>query len=407
MAEGKAMTDLQPLDPAAFRRPRGQQPTSYLYLANCGRRCGDTPESVLEALHKLAVDAQVLGMHVGDEGVSYVSFDNHSSAEKIRSAICSQQPSPNGEAVPRRWIVRFAELAETVRGPRVPSSVASTANVEVPGFVLQTDFIAASEALDLIEAIDARPWDTSIKRRVQHYGHAFDYARLNLAESPCTEILPDFCAKVVQRLVSEGWMPDGIDQLTINEYSPGVGIASHVDAHSAFEDGVAIISLGSGVVMEFRRPNLEAGGGKISVGKHHRLALPPERLEENVLQKNVWLPANSLLIMRGEARYAWQHGIAWRKTDCIDDGQAISRGRRISLTLRKARGHPCDCAWPMMCDAQNPDAHSLPCRVGLKPMQENRDCSQSQVSACQPHEREKGEEQVTSQETVVQSIVEH
>ena len=32
---------------------------------------------------------------------------------------------------------------------------------------------------------------------------------------------------------------DGRVQVTVNEYTPGVGIASHVDTHSAFEDGHA------------------------------------------------------------------------------------------------------------------------------------------------------------------------
>merc|ERR1712181_35905 len=131
------------------------------------------------------------------------------------------------------------------------------------------------------------------------------------------------------------------------------------------------------------------GGGKISVGKHHRLAPPPPVSEdENVVQKNVWLSPNSLAILRGEARYAWQHGISWRKTDCIKDGEAVPRGRRISLTLRKARHRPCDCAWPMMCDAQNPEAHVLPSRVGTTPEQAN---SSTQSEGASPTLREVAE----------------
>lgn len=30
-------------------------------------------------------------------------------------------------------------------------------------------------------------------------------------------------------------------------YQPGIGIAFHVDAHSAFEEGIAAITLGSGI----------------------------------------------------------------------------------------------------------------------------------------------------------------
>ena len=40
------------------------------------------------------------------------------------------------------------------------------------------------------------------------------------------------------------------DQLTANVYEPGEGICAHVDLHK-FEDGIAIVSLGSAAVMDF------------------------------------------------------------------------------------------------------------------------------------------------------------
>merc|ERR1711998_515382 len=102
-------------------------------------------------------------------------------ADIAREAICraagARRPSELS-----RWKVKFAELAETARGPRVPTSVASTSNVEVPGMEIVHDFISDAEAQQLVAAIDEHAWDTSIKRRVQHYGHAFDYARLRIAE---------------------------------------------------------------------------------------------------------------------------------------------------------------------------------------------------------------------------------
>ena len=40
---------------------------------------------------------------------------------------------------------------------------------------------------------------------------------------------------------------DGLaDNLTVNEYLPGAGIAIHVDTHSAFEDGICALTLGDG-----------------------------------------------------------------------------------------------------------------------------------------------------------------
>merc|ERR1712176_51331 len=103
----------------------------------------------------------------------------------------------------------------------------------------------------------------------------------------------------------------------------------------SFEDGIVAITPGAGIVMEFRKP-IPNKSGKVSMGKHHRLAPPPPEEFEHI-QKNVWLPTNSMLVIRGEARYAWTHGIAWRKTDCLAAGEIISRGRRVSMTFRQAR----------------------------------------------------------------------
>lgn len=69
-----------------------------------------------------------------------------------------------------------------------------------------------------------------------------------------------------------------IDQLTVNEYQPGVGLSPHVDAHSAFTGAITSLTLGSACVMEFWR-----GDAKVPVH----------------------LPQRSLLVMAGESRYAW------------------------------------------------------------------------------------------------------
>ncbi|KAF4728167.1 Alkylated DNA repair protein alkB 8, partial [Perkinsus olseni] len=69
------------------------------------------------------------------------------------------------------------------------------------------------------------------------------------------------------------------DQLTINEYTPGDGIAFHVDTHSAFEGPIVILSIAGGIVLEFRK----------SEGDKEERALP------------LWLPRRSLAVMGGES----------------------------------------------------------------------------------------------------------
>jgi hypothetical protein len=53
-----------------------------------------------------------------------------------------------------------------------------------------------------------------------------------------------------------------------------------------------------------------------------------------VAHVSIPLPPRTLLIMTGESRYKWIHGISYRKTDEIH-GKVYERSRRVSLTIRK------------------------------------------------------------------------
>lgn len=75
----------------------------------------------------------------------------------------------------------------------------------------------------------------------------------------------------------------------------------------------------------------------------------------NMQQRSLFLPPRSLLILSGEARYAWQHYIPHRKSDeVVGMDTAVQRAeRRVSLTFRKVNtGGPCQCPWPEHCDSQ-------------------------------------------------------
>jgi len=115
-----------------------------------------------------------------------------------------------------------------------------------------------------------------------------------------------------------------LNQVTLNEYQPGQGIGSHIDTPSSFGDGLISLSLSSDVVMEFTLPPSDntsfTNGSTTSSSK---------------LKKLVHVPARSLLIMTGPARYQWRHGIVSRKTDTVN-GQVVTRGKRLSLTFRTA-----------------------------------------------------------------------
>eukprot|EP01102_Stenamoeba_stenopodia_P014746 TRINITY_DN4938_c0_g2_i1.p1 TRINITY_DN4938_c0_g2~~TRINITY_DN4938_c0_g2_i1.p1 ORF type:complete len:190 (+),score=31.04 TRINITY_DN4938_c0_g2_i1:625-1194(+) len=129
------------------------------------------------------------------------------------------------------------------------------------------------------------------------------------------------------------------NQITVNEYLPGQGIASHVDTHSAFEDAILSLSLCGSLVMDFAK--IEPRRQDDSCSK-----------KSDTLAKQLVLSRRSLLVMKGESRYQWTHGIAYRKTDKVN-GVIVPRTRRVSLTIRRIRTSPCDCKYKHCCDSQS------------------------------------------------------
>lgn len=93
------------------------------------------------------------------------------------------------------------------------------------------------------------------------------------------------------------------------------GIPPHCDTHSAFQDGIVVLSMGSDIVMEWC---------------HHDTG--------EKLQRSVLIPRRSVTVMSGDSRYGWSHGITSRKTDIVrcTNGNltTMKRGLRISFTFR-------------------------------------------------------------------------
>ena len=61
----------------------------------------------------------------------------------------------------------------------------------------------------------------------------------------------------------------------------------------------------------------------------------------NTPQSKLLLEPNSLLVLKGESRYEWTHGISERKHDILTDSngqiEVRARQKRISLTFRKVK----------------------------------------------------------------------
>jgi alkylated DNA repair dioxygenase AlkB len=174
----------------------------------------------------------------------------------------------------------------------------------IPGLTYSPRFISPEEERELVEAIDREPWDESWDRRRQPYGAP--YGREGRAAPP----IPSWGKALASKIFDSGNSPYQFDQMLVNEYLPGQGIAMHCD-YEPFDDTVVSISLLSPCVMEFRR---------LTDSCHERLLLEPR----------------SLLVLANEARYQWQHGIASRKNDRWQ-GEVIPRRRRLSVTFRRLK----------------------------------------------------------------------
>ena len=158
--------------------------------------------------------------------------------------------------------------------------------------------------------IDEHQWLNDLKRRVQHYGFKYDYRARKVDMDMRIGELPAWLERLSHKLHKDEYMPEVADQVIVNEYLPGQGISSHIDCEPCFKDTIVSLSLGSGCVMNF-------------TNKFDKTKKIP-----------VWLEPRSLVVLSGEARSEWLHGIPARKSD-VWEGQKHDRQRRVSLTFRK------------------------------------------------------------------------
>lgn len=243
----------------------------------------------------------------------------------------------------------LAELLGTGSNKRKRSctnTAVCTEHESVKGLYIVHDFIDRATERALLQYFDSQIWDNTLQRRVQHYGYVYKYKERKIDASMKAAPLPP-CAVAVGQRISALCCSDGtfvfprlpntasscstagasavssvsdvanadhsddgraepscqFDQLIVNEYRPGQGIAPHIDCKPCFTDGIASLSLNSGTVMHFRRAYCD-----------------------NV---DILLPRRSLIILTGEARYNWTHSIVPRLAD-----NGVARQRRVSLTFR-------------------------------------------------------------------------
>ncbi len=191
----------------------------------------------------------------------------------------------------------------------VPNYQISQHNNMLKDLTYLPDYLTNTAHDALWEVIHAQAWLGDLKRKVQHYGYKYDYKARRIDLAMKIGNLPTWADELAERLWQERIFAEKPDQLIINAYEAGQGIAAHVDCEPCFTDTVVSISLGSGCIMDFTH-----------VGTKEK--------------KSLLLEARSAVVLQGESRYDWQHGIASRKTD-LYEGVRHERQKRVSLTFRK------------------------------------------------------------------------
>ena len=179
----------------------------------------------------------------------------------------------------------------------------------VPGLKMFEDFLIPEEQTYCVERVDTAvgEWRNDLSRRVQHYGWRYDYKARAITPDMHIGALPDWLDKLAQKLYSDTGLFDRVpEQVIVNEYLPGQGIAMHTD-HPGFGPTVCTISLLDDWEMDF--------------AEHWKDKTP------------ALLQSGSCVLLTDSARSGWQHGIAPRKTDSLDGGKR-NRKRRLSLTFR-------------------------------------------------------------------------
>ena len=174
------------------------------------------------------------------------------------------------------------------------------------GLVYETGFLDEQQEAALLRQIEALPLEPmkyqgyTALRRVVSYGGKYDFSARRLDEA---EPIPDWLLPLREQAAAWlGLAPEKFTQALVAEYRPGTPLGWHRDVPD-FEDVVGI-SLLNDAVMRFR-------------------PYPPKDLKRTDVIK-LTLQPRSIYLLRGPARWAWQHSISPTKT------------LRYSITFRTA-----------------------------------------------------------------------
>ena len=201
----------------------------------------------------------------------------------------------------------------------------------VPGLTLYREFISPYEEQEILGFLNDSSrcsWRTDLSRRTMHFGGTYclmpsksDFepqAKPQILQAPS---MPHELSWLIQRMVDAHIFPNDKrpQYCIINEYSGNLGISAHTE-NFQFSEPVVGLSLLSPCPIRFhelKRPY----DGSVRSGR-------AGKADKTGRQENVDMPGRSLLVIRGESRWKWQHEILRSSK-----GRGVG-WKRISLTFR-------------------------------------------------------------------------
>jgi alkylated DNA repair dioxygenase AlkB len=168
------------------------------------------------------------------------------------------------------------------------------------GYIYLPEALTPAEQAGLVEAIDKEGrWEQDYERLAQRHGYRYEYKSRTLTR---TGPLAPWVRSWAEAAHERRWMSSRPDQVTVQWYEPGTGIADHCDDRQCFGPEIATISLLAPCTYRLHYP-----GSK----QAHTQVLEP----------------GCVVLLSGEARAHWKHDIPKTKATRIGT-------RRLSVTFR-------------------------------------------------------------------------
>ncbi|XP_020524322.1 alkylated DNA repair protein alkB homolog 8 isoform X2 [Amborella trichopoda] len=329
--------------PKGFTRA-GDETSCHLYVANCGPTVGISFDAIKTAFKTFGL---VTGVQPADASGTrvIVSYSEENAAREALKAWNGRScPDFSGRVLHIRYSVRRSPCKVS---DSIPISLEAF-ELGVPGLRLMHDFISDEEeqqwTVDLGRSWQSEEFSTTVMSSTM----------MNVDAKQFLGKLPTFVSRILEKVAT---FPDlseddrvNVDQLTVNEYPPGVGLSPHVDTHSAFDGPIFSLSLAGPCIMELRKYSQATWVPPREGSK--QMEKDGIDCTSNSIRRAIFLPSRSMLLLSGEARYAWHHYIPHRKVDIVDSNKIKRGSRRVSFTFRKVRRGPCRCEFKEYCDSQ-------------------------------------------------------